>query len=534
MPASMALRAPVFALAVMAQMASSAPSLAAPPKDTLVQGLAFDDMITVDPAETFEVSGAEIVSNTYDPLVRLDIEDPTQVRPNLAESWAVSEDGLTFTFKLRPGLRFASGNALSADDVALSFARVVKLDKSPSFLLTQFGLTSDNVGARAKALDAATFALVVDQPYAPTFVLNVLSANPLSVVDTKLLAQHARGEDHGNGWLRRNYAGSGPFRLREWRANDLVVLERNDHYWGEKTKLGRVIYRFMKESSGQRLALEAGDIDVARNLEPGDLESVAKRSGLTVASAAKGTVFYLALNQRNKDLARAEVREALKYLVDYDAIGKTLIKGIGEVHQTFLPKGQLGALDDRPYRLDPGRAKALLAKAGYPEGFSVTIDARSTQPLTGIAEYLQQTFAQAGVRLRIIPGDGRQTLTKYRARNHDIYIGQWGSDYWDPHSNAETFAANPDNADEGRSKTLAWRNAWDVPELTRGVKAALLERDGGRRAGLYGSMQRTVLEGGPFVILYQQIEIAGHRTSLRGFRLGPTADLNLFAAVSKE
>jgi peptide/nickel transport system substrate-binding protein len=167
-------------------------------------------------------------------------------------------------------------------------------------------------------------------------------------------------------------------------------------------------------------------------------------------SAPKGTVYFISLNSKNENLKKPEVQEAFKYLVDYDAIGATLIKGIGEIHQTFLPKGQLGALDENPYKLDVAKAKELLAKAGLKDGFSVTMDVRNTQPVTGIAESIQQTVAQAGIKMDIIPGDGKQTLTKFRARTHDIYIGQWGSDYFDPNSNADTFTSNPDNSDEGK------------------------------------------------------------------------------------
>ena len=99
--------------------------------------------------------------------------------------------------------------------------------------------------------------------------------------------------------------------------------------------------------------------------------------------------------------------------------------------------------------------------------------------------------------MELIPGDGKQTLTKYRARNHDIYIGQWGVDYWDPNSNAETFTSNPNNADDSPNKTLAWRNAWDVPELTKETKAALLERDNTKRADMYKALQKTVLRDEP-------------------------------------
>jgi peptide/nickel transport system substrate-binding protein len=519
-------------------------AFAATPADTLVEGFAFDDIITLDPGEAFELSTAEVTGNTYSKLVSIDIADTSKVKGDLAESWTTSEDGLTYTFKLKQGLKFASGNPLTADDVAFSFERAVKLDKSPAFLLTQFGLKGDNVTEKAKATDANTFVLTVDKPYAPSFVLNVLTATVASVVDKKLVMEKAKAvtpsadykydSDFGNEFLKTGYAGSGPYKILGWKANEAVILEANPNYYGEKPKLKRVVYRHMKESSGQRLALENGDIDVARNLEPGDMEAVSKKEGFTVISAPKGTVYYLGLNQKNENLKKPEVVEAFKYLVDYEGIGATIIKGIGEVHQTFLPKGQLGALDENPYKLDVAKAKELLAKAGLKDGFTVTMDVRNTQPVTGIAENIQQTLAQAGIKLSIIPGDGKQTLTKYRARQHDIYIGDWGSDYFDPNSNAETFTINYDNSDAGKTKTLAWRNAWDVPELTKQTQAALLEKDNAKRAAMYQDLQKKVLESGPFVVIEQKTEIAGFSNKVKGLKLGPSFDTNYVFPVSKE
>ncbi|MGH9915432.1 MAG: ABC transporter substrate-binding protein, partial [Pyrinomonadaceae bacterium] len=494
-------------------LTSGSPAHAVTPVDTLVEAWALDELITLDPAEAFELTSGEINGNTYDKLVRLDINDPSKITPDIAESWTVSDDGLTYTFKLKQGLKFASGNPLTAEDVAYSFERAIKIDKSPAFILTQFGLKPDNVTEKAKATDPNTFVFTVDQPYAPSFVLNCLTATVASVVDKKLVSQHIVDNDYGNAWMKTNYAGSGPMKIRDWRANEILVLERNDNYYGTKALLNRVIYRHVNESATQRLLLEKGDIDVARNLEPTDLEQVVKNSDIKTTSAPKGTIYYFSLNQKNPNLAKPEVREALKYLVDYDAIGEKLIKGIGEIHQTFLPKGILGELNENPYSLDVSKAKELLAKAGLKDGFTVTIDVRNGQPITGIAESLQQTFAQGGVKLEIIPGDGKQTLTKYRARAHDIFIGPWGTDYWDPNSNAETFTSNPDNADTGTNKTLAWRNAWDVPELTKETKAALLERDTAKRAQIYVDLQKKVLETSPFVMLFQQTEVAGYRST---------------------
>jgi peptide/nickel transport system substrate-binding protein len=530
---------------IFALMALAAPhTYAATPADTLVQAWAIDDIITLDPGEAFEISTAEVTANTYSKLVALDPTDTSKIVSDLAESWDVSEDGLTYTFKLKPNLTFASGNPITAEDVAFSFERVVKLDKSPAFLLTQFGLNGDNVTEKAKAADASTFVLTLDKPYAPSFVLNVLTATVASVVDKKAVIENAKPvtpteeykyeTDFGNEFLKTGYAGSGPFKIREWRANEVVVLERNENYYGEKAKLARVIYRYMKESSGQRLALENGDIDVARNLDPNDFNAVSKKDGIATTSAPKGTLYYFSLNQKNPNLAKPEVIEAFKYLVDYDALGETLIKGIGTIHQTFLPSGQLGALEDKPYGLDVAKAKELLAKAGLPDGFTVTMDVRNTQPVTGIAENVQQTLAQAGIKLEIIPGDGKQTLTKYRARQHDIYIGQWGSDYFDPNSNAETFTFNPDNSDEGTNKTLAWRNAWDPKELSAKTAAALLEKDTAKRAAIYEDLQKQVLASGPFVVIFQQTEVAGYSSKVQNYKLGPSFDTNYTSTVTKE
>jgi len=535
---------PLLAGAAMSMLVfSAAPSFAETRADTLVLAWAIDDTITLDPGESFEISPAEFIGNSYDMLVRLDIADTTKVKGGIAESWTVSDDGLTYPFNLKPGLKFAPGNPITAEDVAWSFERAVKMDKSPAFILTQFGLTGENVTEKAKAADTNTFVFTVDKPYAPSFVLNCLTATVGAVVDKKLVLEHVApvtptddykfDNDFGNGWLKTGFAGSGPFKIRDWRANELLVLERNDNYYGEKPALARVIYRHVKESATQRLMLETGDIDVARNLEPGDLDAVSKNDKLATTSAPKGTVYYISLNQKNETLAKPEVRQAFKYLVDYDAIGSTLIKGIGEIRQTYQPKGVLGSLDDAPFKLDVAKAKELLEKAGLKDGFSVTMDVRSSQPVTGIAESIQQTVGQAGIKLEIIPGDGKQTLTKYRARNHDIYIGQWGMDYWDPNSNAETFTSNPDNKDDAATKTLAWRNSWDVPELTAQTKAALLERDNAKRAEMYQKLQKESLETSPFVMIFQQTEVAGLRGNVKNYKLGPSFDSNFLAPVSK-
>ncbi len=513
--------------------AAFVPLAATTPKDTLVLADELDSTITMDPAEVFEGTSSEVMGDIYDRLVRFSPADPSQPMPDLAQSWSVSKDGKTYTFQIRPGVKFASGNPLTAEDVAWSLQRAVLLDKSPAFILTQFGFTKDNVKQMIAPAGPLTLTVAVDKSYAPSFVLNCLTANVASVVDKKLLLEHEDKGDLGYGWLKNASAGSGPMKLREWRANEVIMLERNDAYWGKKSIMARVIYRHVKESATQRLLLVKGDIDIARELAPQDLDAVLQDKDVKLDICPLGSVFYISLNQKNPILAKPEVREAFKYLVDYSAIQATIMNHIGVVNQNFLPNGLLGAANVNPYKFDLPKAKALLAKAGYPNGFKVTMDVRSAQPYQGIAEAFQATAREAGVDIEILPGDGKQVLTKYRARKHDLMIYNWDVDYWDPHTNADTFARNPDNSDDAKSKPLAWRNAWAIPEMTAKADAAVLERDTKKRAQMYKDIQADFRKNSPFVMLFQSIGVAAVRSNVEGFKQAPSTGSTYVFNVAK-
>src|SRR5262245_36044704 len=188
----------LLAVATLATVAVGVPpALSATPKDTLVIVWAIDDIITMDPAESFEISAGEIMGNTYDRLLRFDVSDPSKLMPDVAKTWAVSPDGKTYTFELKDGIKFASGNPLTAEDVAFSLQRAVLLDKTPAFILTQFGLSKDNVKDRIKQTGRLTLTLETDKAYAPTFVLNCLTANVAAIVDKKLVLSKEQNNDLG-------------------------------------------------------------------------------------------------------------------------------------------------------------------------------------------------------------------------------------------------------------------------------------------------------------------------------------------------
>lgn len=504
------------------------------PPDTLIQAWSIDDVITLDPAEVFEFTASEILGNSYQGLIGYNVNDVSDIFGVIAESWEVAPDGMSMSFTIRDGMQFASGNPITVDDVVFSLTRAVKLDKSPAFILTQFGLNAENVDDMIVKTGDNSFDFKMDKPYAPTLLLYCLTATVGFIVDQKLVMENEVDGDMGYNWLKTAYAGSGAFTIREWRANEVIVLERNDNYSGDAPPMARAIYRHIPESSTQRLLLEKGDIDIARDLGPEEIEALQDNPDIRIESGVKGSIYYLGLNQKNEFLSKPEVRQAMKYLVDYATIADTIAKGTVTVHQAFLPKGFLGALEETPFELNVDKAKELLAAAGVPDGFTVTMDTRNTPDITGMAQAIQQTMAMAGINIELIPGDGQQTLTKYRARNHDIYIGRWGPDYQDPHTNADTFARNPDNSDDAASKPLAWRNSWEIPEMTAKADAAVLEDDADARAEMYLELQREHQETSPFVIMFQEIEVLGFRDNVKGFVVGPSFNDNSFKAVTKE
>ncbi|MFN7195175.1 MAG: ABC transporter substrate-binding protein, partial [bacterium] len=183
------------ALGLLAATTFLTPAPAQTPRDTVVMAKAIDDIISLDPAEAFEFSGVEAVANVYDKLINVDAKDPNKLVPELAESWSVGADGRTFTFKIRSGVKFHSGNPVTAHDAAYSLQRAVTINKAPGFILTQFGLNKDNAAQNIRATDDSTLVVEVAKPYAPTFFYYCLTAAVASVVDSKLVKANEKDGD---------------------------------------------------------------------------------------------------------------------------------------------------------------------------------------------------------------------------------------------------------------------------------------------------------------------------------------------------
>ncbi|MCK0166776.1 ABC transporter substrate-binding protein [Jannaschia sp. S6380] len=495
-------------------------TLAQTPDNMLVIANRIDDITSLDPAESFEFAGSDVSRNIYQKLVNFDPGDlDAGYQPEVAESWEVSEDGRTITFTIRDGLTFHSGNPVRAEDVEFSLRRVVELNLTPAFILTQFGFTADNVEETIVA-DGNTVTIVTDKPYATSFVLNCLTATIGGIVDKELVLANEQDGDLGNNWLKTNSAGSGAYKLVSWTPNESVTLESNPDYYLGSPSMERVIVRHVQESASQRLLLERGDIDMARNLNPEDIAGAREAEGVKIHDELRGRLMYVALNQKHPELSKPEVRQAIKYLIDYEGMEGSFLDGQYTIHQNFLPQTFLGAVDENPFSLNVERAKELLAEAGV-ESMELEVGVREAQERIEIAQTLQNTFAQAGITLNITVGTAKQILGRYRARELDVYLGAWGPDYPDPHTNAGTFAYNPDNSDEANATgLLAWRNAWDTGGLTEKVEAAVVENDREMRQQMYADIQAEFRETSPFAIMFQKIEQAAMRDNVENVNLG--------------
>lgn len=502
------------------------------PANLIVMASEIDDAISFDPAQAYEFSTIEIDANIYQKLIAPDLDDLSKIAPDLAERWEVSPDGKSFTFHLKTNALFASGKPVTAADAEFSLHRAVILNRTPGFILTQFGFTKDNVAQLIRATDPHTLKIDIPKPAATSLVLNCLGANIGGIVEKAAALAHQEKDDLGNKWLSTHSAGSGAYQLRDWAADDHIILDANPHAApGPATK--RIFIRHVKEPSEQLLLLKRRDVDIVRNLTSDLLKDVDTDQALQKIVSPTTNQMYVAGNGGYAPFAKLEVRQAIKWAIDYDAIQKHITPDTYSVNQAFEPSMIMGAVTTNPFKRDPDKAKELLAKAGYPQGFSATLDHFSEHPYADIATALQANFADVGIKVSLLPGTRKQILTKMRARQHQMVMNEWFPDYFDPNSNAQAFCANPDDSDDSPMKIIAWRSHFDDPELTAEVSQAAAELDTGKRIALYQKMQQQSWDQSPTAFMLQQNAVAVARKNVTGFQLGPQSDFVRYAKTRK-
>ncbi|MGL4311646.1 MAG: ABC transporter substrate-binding protein, partial [Paracoccaceae bacterium] len=286
-------------------------ALAETPADQLIVATSMSNILTLDPATITGRETVQVLNNIYDTLVILSPEDRS-IQPRLAESWEVAPDRMSIRFKLRKDAKFASGNPVTAQDVAWSLKRLMTLNLAQASFLKSRGFTADAADTLFVAEDDQTFVMNLPKPDDPNLIMMVLAqSGPGSILDTKTVMEHEKDGDLGADWLTLNSAGSGPFVLTQWASNEYIILTRNDNYWGPAPAMARVLMRHLPESQSQRLMLEQGDIDVAYSMQAPDLQSLEGSEEITVASAPGSGFYYLSVSMKDERFANPKVRAAL-------------------------------------------------------------------------------------------------------------------------------------------------------------------------------------------------------------------------------
>jgi len=508
----------LLAVAILPAAAGGAPSRV--PTNVLVFGTNIGDIVSLDPAQSFEFAGTWVNIHTYDTLVDF-TRDFSRVVPRLASSWTASPDLRTYTFTLRPAT-FHSGAPVNAQAMVFSIQRVFALKLSPAFIVTDFIKAPTDVVAVSTSQLRVTFS----QPM-PEMLMASVFANPVTaVVDPALVRSHATADDpQANKWLTANDAGSGPYVLMGWTRNLKIELRAFDNYWKGRPRMGRIFIQDMPEPTAQLLALQQGDIDVAMRLLPGQFKQMATAPGFQVKQTATFTIRYLAMNVGFEPFSKPQVRNAVKYALDYEAY-KRIFEDTIDPGQTIVPANMFAHLKDRPYAKNLDRARALMREGGYEQGFKAELMVPNEVPLPDVAAKMKEDLAQIRIELDVKVLRNADILAVYRAQKHQLAIQRWGADYPDPDNLAKAFA-------DFDSRVLAWRNQWDHPVKAK-VKQAVLERDPAKRAALYAEIQKTVLDEGPYALFAYPLRLIAMRTNVKGVDPSPLYETYDLSNASKE
>ncbi|WP_312829461.1 ABC transporter substrate-binding protein [Pantoea anthophila] len=499
---------------------------AATPADTLVVAVPLDGIISFDPAESFEAISNSSLRNIYQLLLEPDHHNPQQLSPLAATRWQAGKTPHSLVFDLNPQARFASGNPLTAQDVVFSLTRAVKLNKAPSFILGEFGWTPENIDQQFTVISDHQLELRWPAEIGRDLALRLLTAPVASIVDSRLVRQHASNNDYGNGWLKVHSAGSAAYAIRQFVPLQALVLEANP-YSTQKPHLKRVLLKGVADPGSRRLLIQQGDVDVAYQLGPDQIAALKNTAGVRVEAFPSSLVYYLGFNTQSPQ--QPALWQAARWLVGYESLANQLLKGQYRIHQSFLPDGFDGTLNTTPFHYDLKKAQEILQKGGIQPGTHIALTVVNQPPYIDVAQALQASFAKAEVQLDLQPVAESELWSKMRSRDFQAIFSYWGADYIDPNTNASAFAYNV----PGGGKTLAWRVGWTIPELSAQTRAAAGESDAAKRRGLYTALQTRVQQDSPFVLMLQGATQVAVRSNLKSLQQGIGVSLLNFEEVQK-
>lgn len=448
----------------------------------------------LDPQRTAAVSTLEITSNIFDTLITCDAD--WNIIPDIAKEWKVADDGMSVTFYLNKGILFHNGRELKAEDVKYSFERL-KGEESPKAKMY----------ANIKSID------VVDD-YTITFTTEKLDVDLLlsfAYPWTAIIPQECADE------LKTNPVGSGPYKYVEWVPQQSVKLVKNDEYFGDKANIKNVEFVLIPDYTSQLAALMVGDIDVTE-VTADQIDVLNSTEGVKGYAAPQNSIQILALNQKNEYLSNEKVRQAIAMAINKKEIIDTVVWGNGTEIGSHLPVSSpyyVDTTDVMAYNVE--EAKKLLAEAGYPDGFELSLKLpKPYQAHVDTGQIIADQLSKIGIKCNI----------------EIIEWATWMSDVYTDKKYDMTVVAHSGRLEPYNFLSRYDSNSGDYLSLLSGdvdqlLKDALKEKDESKRKEIYAEIQKILATEVPCVYIQSLYRFYGFNENVEGFGVYPINILNL-------
>jgi peptide/nickel transport system substrate-binding protein len=494
--------------------------------DTLVIGRAMD-VNSLDPARAFCDTCQIYLSAVYEPLVTLGKDNKTLVA-GLADAWEANDTFTDFTFTIRNNAVFSDGSPVEASDVVWSFERLKNLKGSPSFLM-------DGV-ASVTAVDGNTVNVTLEAPNAE--FLNKLSAPYSGIINAEMASaagavadDSASSSDKAENWFLENSAGSGPFTLSNYSPDNELRFARNDNYWGDAPHFSEVVITQIQDAVSQSQALESGAVDIAMQVDADTAVSISTDDVVTKVVPSFNFLYiaFMPGAEGMADVLTPEVREALSLAINYDEMIEFTVGGNGNPQAAPIPNGFPGTANLPLRHQDLDKAKAMLASAGYADGFDITAGYPNDNvygvDINVMMQKAQQDLAKVGVDMKLRP------LT-YAVWREDLNNGAlpitglyYAPDYFGSGQYPSYFAMMPGTTWLGRAGQKTPEVAVNPAEA--GLYAAALAKSGAEADAAYEALAMEMISDNIIVPLVSPNLVLAYRSDIEGVRYSACCNLPL-------
>lgn len=463
------------------------------------------DADTLDPAGQTTTTISNIIRLICEPLFITDADG--SIKPVLAESYNISSDGLVYTITLKKGIFFQDGEPLNASAVKFTLERLL----DPSVKVPSRGnyLVIDHI----EVVDQYTVRIFLKYPFAP--FIGVLTG-------AYILAPGATQQLGSKIATSPTNIGTGPFIFKEWVKGDHITLVRNPNYWNGTVSIDQIVFKVVPDAQTREAMLLSGDLDLIIQPPASDINSLSSRPGIVVSAVPSTRVMYIGINTKYGPLADVRVRQALNYAVDKNAIVNNVLFGLGKVVDSILPSFVLGHESIGPYPYDPAKAKQLLAEAGYPNGFSVTLITPSgrylfdTQVAQAIAQYLRDVGISVNVRTYDWPTYVSTVLQPLNKTELQLFLLGWSPSTPDPYFYTYQLFHSSQFVPNGFNNFF-----YNNSQADKLLELGMTTSDATKRAQIYANLSKIIWNDAPMIFLYTQSFVVAYRQGITNVKVFP-------------